>query len=334
MTNPRVVRAIVAVLFSISAASTYARSSDPSAPGAVGGLSVSSDPAGAVVYLDGKLAGETPFTSDGVVAGDHRVKVVKDGYLENARIVSVIAGKPSDLSVKLTRDQSGSGSTPKPATPPAKGGGSNKWLWIGLAGGGAAAAVILATRGGGHPPVVQTPTASATTQLVGMTVNFGVVATDADNDPLTYAWDFGDGGTATSGAAPSHAYAAAGTFIAKVVVDDGHGHKVTSDPVNVTTKSFAGTWRGSINLQPGTLAVTMILTQNIASISGPYTDSFSTGNANGGFIPANSAITLTITSSGFQPWVFTGTLSADLNTYSGVVNQSGFANNPFTLTRQ
>jgi len=43
---------------------------------------------------------------------------------------------------------------------------------------------------------------------------------DADDDPLTYSWDFGDGSTG-AGKTPSHVYEVIGTYIAKLVVNDG-----------------------------------------------------------------------------------------------------------------
>ncbi len=43
---------------------------------------------------------------------------------------------------------------------------------------------------------------------------------DVDNDPLTYEWVFGDGGTGT-GVAPKHSYAAPGLYIAELRVWDG-----------------------------------------------------------------------------------------------------------------
>ena len=55
------------------------------------------------------------------------------------------------------------------------------------------------------PPTVtasRNPTGDVTT---GTSIAFTATGTDADGDTLTYAWDFGDGGTA-SGAEPSHAY--------------------------------------------------------------------------------------------------------------------------------
>src|SRR5512143_186869 len=60
-------------------------------------LSIGSDPVGAQVYVDGKLRGETPLALDRVATGDHRVTVVKDGYLDNSRVVSVAAGQSSNL---------------------------------------------------------------------------------------------------------------------------------------------------------------------------------------------------------------------------------------------
>jgi PKD repeat protein/type 1 glutamine amidotransferase len=51
---------------------------------------------------------------------------------------------------------------------------------------------------------------------------YTAVGNDPDGDPLTYAWDFGDGQTGT-GASVSHTYATAGAYNAKVTVSDGKG---------------------------------------------------------------------------------------------------------------
>lgn len=53
---------------------------------------------------------------------------------------------------------------------------------------------------------------------------------DPDGDPLTYAWDFGDGSTGT-GVNPTHVYAAGGTYAITLVVNDG---KVNSEPSTTT----------------------------------------------------------------------------------------------------
>lgn len=54
----------------------------------------------------------------------------------------------------------------------------------------------------------------------------GSGSTDADNDPLTFDWDFGDGSTA-SGMMPTHTYAAAGDYQVTLIVDDS---TVSSEP--------------------------------------------------------------------------------------------------------
>ena len=51
---------------------------------------------------------------------------------------------------------------------------------------------------------------------------FTATGADSDGDTLTYAWDFGDGGTAATKDA-MHTYTAAGTYTAKVTVSDGKG---------------------------------------------------------------------------------------------------------------
>ena len=58
----------------------------------------------------------------------------------------------------------------------------------------------------------------------------GSGSNDADGDPLTYVWDFGDGSTGT-GVNPTHAYTSGGTYTVTLVVNDG---KVNSDPSTTT----------------------------------------------------------------------------------------------------
>jgi PKD repeat protein len=68
------------------------------------------------------------------------------------------------------------------------------------------------------PTAAFTATASGT---LGVAVN-AAASTDPDGDALSFAWDFGDGATAT-GQTASHTYAAAGTYPITLTVDDGHG---------------------------------------------------------------------------------------------------------------
>ena len=62
------------------------------------------------------------------------------------------------------------------------------------------------------------------TSSPGDPVAFTATGTDADGDTLTYEWDFGDGGTATTKDA-MHTYNEVGVFYAKVTVSDGKGGK-------------------------------------------------------------------------------------------------------------
>jgi serine protease len=67
------------------------------------------------------------------------------------------------------------------------------------------------------------PTAAYTSSTTGLTLNVnGSTSTDPNGDPLTYAWTFGDGGTAT-GVTASRTYAAAGTYTVTLTVNDGQG---------------------------------------------------------------------------------------------------------------
>jgi len=59
----------------------------------------------------------------------------------------------------------------------------------------------------------------------------GTASYDPDGDALTYAWDLGDGSTAT-GAQPTHTYAADGTYTVTLTVTDARG--AASAPVQTT----------------------------------------------------------------------------------------------------
>ncbi|BCE03255.1 endo-1,4-beta-xylanase [Marinicellulosiphila megalodicopiae] len=80
-------------------------------------------------------------------------------------------------------------------------------------------------------PIAQQSSLTDTT----LTMNFSAGATDADNDNLTYVWDFKDGGSATT-ATPSHDFTrldAASTVAVTVSVSDSVNPAVTKT-INVT----------------------------------------------------------------------------------------------------
>jgi PKD repeat protein len=231
-----------------------------------GGLSVGSDPVGANVFLDGKFAGRTPLSIDSLATGDHRVLVVKDGYLENSRLVNVTAGAPRTVDVKLTK----TGDAPAAAaqvTGGGGGGGSKKWIWIGAAAAaGGGTAFYLLTKN--SPPVAGTIGVSPTaTGMAGQTTyTFSSTASDPDDDPLTYNWNFGDGSTGT-GASPTKVYAAPGTYSVALTVSDGK--KSASAPAGtvVVGQNITATWAGGSNPFSGCF-INWALTQAGTNLTG------------------------------------------------------------------
>ena len=80
-------------------------------------------------------------------------------------------------------------------------------------------------------------------------INFdGSGSSDPDGDPLTYSWDFGDGGNGT-GESPSHTYADPGSYTVTLVVNDG---TLNSSPSSTTVTV------NDVNYAP------------VADVGGPY----------------------------------------------------------------
>ena len=77
-----------------------------------------------------------------------------------------------------------------------------------------------------HPPVavINGPFAA----LTGQNIQFSSAGTmDPDNNPLRYAWNFGDGSTSTN-ANPVHAYGGVGNYLVSFFVNDGYGGTATA----------------------------------------------------------------------------------------------------------
>ncbi|NNG35831.1 PKD domain-containing protein [Nakamurella aerolata] len=90
-----------------------------------------------------------------------------------------------------------------------------------------------------HPVTVShaDPTAKFTATAADLKISFdGSASTATDGAKITgYAWDFGDGSAAGTGATPSHTYATGGTYQVKLTVTDSLGAK------NSITKAVAVT---------------------------------------------------------------------------------------------
>ncbi|MEN2736308.1 PKD domain-containing protein [Microbacterium sp. X-17] len=91
-------------------------------------------------------------------------------------------------------------------------------------------------------PPNQPPTAAFTTSANGLALSVdGSTSSDPDGTIASYAWNFGDGATAT-GATASHTYAAAGTYTVTLVVTDNQSATgTTSQQVTVAKANVAPT---------------------------------------------------------------------------------------------
>ena len=96
------------------------------------------------------------------------------------------------------------------------------------------------------------PSADPLKTGVNQAVNFGVNASDAENETLAVAWEFGDGATG-AGATISHAFAAAGTYAVEATVSDAENAisgsvlitviappQISSGPIATPASGFTG----------------------------------------------------------------------------------------------
>ncbi len=85
---------------------------------------------------------------------------------------------------------------------------------------------------GNQPPSISSVTSSpALPGPAPATVSFTAVASDAENDPLSYEWQFGDG-TQAFGASVSHTYTSNGPYTVRLLVSDGN-RTTTAAPILV-----------------------------------------------------------------------------------------------------
>jgi PKD repeat protein len=98
------------------------------------------------------------------------------------------------------------------------------------------------------PPANEPPAAAFTVVTSGTTVAVdGRGSVDTDGSVTSYAWSFGDGGTATGATAP-HTYAAAGTYtVTLTVTDDDGATGSTSQQVTVTAPPTGALARDAFN---------------------------------------------------------------------------------------
>lgn len=121
-------------------------------------------------------------------------------------------------------------------------------------------------------------------------------SSDPDGNPITYAWNFGDGGTGT-GQKPKHIYADNGAYTVTVTVSDGSLTNAASAPVTVANVAPTATF-GHSGAVPEGSPFTLTLT-NPNDVSAPdqtagFQYSFDCGTGYGAFSAATSATCPTV----------------------------------------
>lgn len=334
---------LVALLTAGGPGSGLARAaSEPPPDPSTGVLAVASDPPGAAVYVNGELQGTTPLSVSRLTPGDHRVKLVKDGYLENSRLVAVRAGAAQSVQVRMTPDAEAARRSVQVETPETKGGGGGggggkKALLIGLGVVAVGAGAYLAFGKSNKPPIAGSISVSPSSGLVGAT-SFAFTSSgssDPDGDSLTYTWNFGDGGTG-SGASTNHAYNTAGTYSVSLAISDGK-HTVNAAGASVSAKSLSGTWSGPINSSIGGIPTTVNINQNGTSLSGsltfPTAPSLGAGSLNGS-VSSPLSVSFSVKFSCCIPFTFRGTADENVNRMSGTASDFEDRDDSWTLTRQ
>jgi hypothetical protein len=133
--------------------------------GILGQLKVESEPSIAQVFIDGEFVGVTPVELTEIAAGEHSLRIVKQGFKEREETFVLKVGEKKTVTMNLekeTEKKKEEEEKPKVTTTPAEKKPevkkkSNTMMWVLLGGAAAAAVLILATRGGGDSKAEPTP---------------------------------------------------------------------------------------------------------------------------------------------------------------------------------
>jgi hypothetical protein len=128
-------------------------------------------------------------------------------------------------------------------------GDSTQTIWV--TGGGSYIVNVMDACGSGVDtvevdPFIVGPSASFTSSVNMMDASFTDNSTGSN---LVYAWNFGDGNTATT-AAPTHTYAANGTYIVTLTVSNACGTSMSTDTVVINFIGIANPSNMDVNVYP------------------------------------------------------------------------------------
>jgi len=268
-----------------------------SASEAAGSLSIESEPAGASVYIDGRLAGETPLTIETLRPGVHRVRLVRLGYLENSRLVTVKAGSRATLRTHLT--------SPRPFNAP-----------------GQAALKIVVLDGEGAVNIIQQKTATAPVievrdqndlPVAGAAVRFGIrsgraafggartlsVTTDAAGRAVATGFaPTGSGALQITATATFQGQAAAVTIAQTTVTTVAQAAAVSGAGATAGAGGGGGLSATTIGVIAGAVAGGAIVTKQLVSQSGATYKGNYSGNVTTVFPPSLSFCSRTIAHAG------------------------------------
>jgi PKD repeat protein len=147
------------------------------------------------------------------------------------------------------------------------------------------------------------PTAAFTATATGRTVSVdGSASTDTDGTVASYAWDFGDGGSA-KGATASHDYTADGTYTVKLTVTDDDGATdTTTKSVSVARQNQAPTAGFTTSTSGRTVSVDGTSSSDSDGSVSSYAWSFGDGGSGTGATASHTytadgtyTVTLTVT---------------------------------------
>jgi hypothetical protein len=268
-----------------------------------GRLSVSSDPAGATLYLDGDVVGKTPTAPRSVSVGVHRLRLVKPGFIEDERSVEVAASEFQHIQVDLRlaeADRSTKGRS-----------GWKRSLLLAAGGAAVTAGALLPSPSPSQATLPESAPTGGSASVDpdatehGDSLGFAGVTqfvfstggwTDRDGDSLMFTWDFGDG-TQGVGQVVGHTYQGSGVYDVQLDVSDGHFS--AHDALRLSVGDVAGRWAGGVPLL-GDQGVILELIQEGAAIRGTLSAPLGSGSVVGHAAPPRK-VHLTLQIEGEEP---------------------------------